>query len=65
MADDLPPGVHFNADGRVATVVYEGVGPDPGVMTALQARVVPTGLVITTDPTPENTSPPNDRTIWS
>ncbi|MBN9522538.1 hypothetical protein J0H58_29120 [bacterium] len=27
-ADGLPPGVHLNADGRVATVVFEGVGPD-------------------------------------
>ncbi|HEX4610912.1 MAG TPA: hypothetical protein VH092_22165 [Urbifossiella sp.] len=26
MADDLPPGVHLNADGRVATVVTKGRG---------------------------------------
>jgi hypothetical protein len=28
MADDLPPGVHYNVDGRVASVVYEGPDPD-------------------------------------
>ena len=50
MVDDLPPGVHFNADGRVATVVYEGAGPDPAVMAGLQVRLVPSGLAITSAP---------------
>jgi len=38
MTDDLPPGVHFTADGRVATVVFVGAGPDEGVMAGLAAR---------------------------
>ncbi|MBN9521182.1 hypothetical protein J0H58_22120 [bacterium] len=50
MADDLPPGVHFNADGRVATVVFEGAGPDAKVLAGLEARWVPSGLVVTTHP---------------
>ena len=50
MADDLPPGVHFNADGRVATVVYEGKGPDAAVMAGLEVRLATTGLVVTTHP---------------
>jgi hypothetical protein len=39
MADDLPPGVHFNADGSVATVVFEGMGPE---VTRTQGIDVPT-----------------------
>ncbi|HEX4611067.1 MAG TPA: hypothetical protein VH092_22950 [Urbifossiella sp.] len=50
MADDLPPGVHYNADGRVATVVYEGVGPDTAVVAGLEARLAPSGLVVTARP---------------
>jgi hypothetical protein len=50
MADDLPPGVHFNADGRVATVVYEGREPDPAVLAGLEARLAQPGLVITSAP---------------
>lgn len=46
MADDLPPGVHFNADGRVATVVFEGAGPDEAVMVGLEAKFVAWGQVI-------------------
>jgi hypothetical protein len=40
MADGLPPGVHLNADGRVATVVFEGAGPIPAVLAGLEARLV-------------------------
>jgi len=47
MADDLPRGVHFNADGRVATVVFEGAGSDEAVMAGLEARLVRWGMVIT------------------
>jgi hypothetical protein len=50
MADDLPPGVHFNADGSVATVVFEGSEPDPAVLAGLHARLGPSGLVITAHP---------------
>jgi hypothetical protein len=50
MADDLPPGVHLSADGRVATVVCEASGPDPVVMTGLKERLSPAGLVVTAHP---------------
>jgi hypothetical protein len=50
MADDLPLGVHLNADGRVATVVFERAGPDEAVMAELEARLAPTGLVAITHP---------------
>jgi len=40
MADDLPPGVHLSAGGRVATVVFEGAGPKVAVMVGLEARLV-------------------------
>jgi hypothetical protein len=50
MADDLPAGVHFNVDGRVATVVYDGPEPDPAVLAALNARLAPSGLAITAAP---------------
>jgi hypothetical protein len=53
MADDLPPGVHYNADGRAATVVYEGAEPDRAVLAALHARVVSTGLVVTSHADPD------------
>ncbi|QDU23769.1 hypothetical protein [Urbifossiella limnaea] len=46
MADDLPPGVHFNADGRVTTVVYDGDGPDPVVLAGLEDRLTPVGKLI-------------------
>ncbi|HEX4609710.1 MAG TPA: hypothetical protein VH092_16040 [Urbifossiella sp.] len=52
MADDLSPGVHYHADGRVATVVYEGA--DPAVLAALQARVAPSGLIITRHQRPKD-----------
>ncbi|HYH64749.1 MAG TPA: hypothetical protein VD866_08660 [Urbifossiella sp.] len=39
-ADDLPPGVHFNTDGRVATVVFEVTGPDTVVMFGPEGRLV-------------------------
>jgi len=35
MADDLPPCVHLTAGGWVATVVFEGAGPDEAVMARL------------------------------
>ncbi len=50
MADDLPPGVHLNADGRVATVVFEGAGPDAAVTAGLEARLVRSGRVVITHP---------------
>ncbi len=46
MADDLPPGVHLNADGRVATVVFEGTRPAPAVLAGLEARLAGYGLVV-------------------
>jgi len=46
MSDGLPPGVHLNADGRVATVVFDGAAPDPAVMRGLEGRLVPWGLVV-------------------
>ncbi len=52
MADDLPPGVHLPADGRVATVVFEGAGPDAAVMAGLQKRLVAFALEVTSTPTP-------------
>ncbi|HYH63334.1 MAG TPA: hypothetical protein VD866_01410 [Urbifossiella sp.] len=48
MADGLPPGVYFNVNGRVATVVFEGAGPDEAVMAGLEARLVAWGKVIQT-----------------
>ena len=36
MADDLTPGVHFAADGRVAMVVFEGAERDGAVMAGLE-----------------------------
>lgn len=50
MADDLPPGVHLNADGSVATVVFDGAEPDPAVMAGLEARLGRAGLAITARP---------------
>jgi len=50
MADDLPPGVHLNVDGRVATVVFEGAGPDGAVVAGLEARLITSGLVVTAHP---------------
>jgi hypothetical protein len=50
MADGLPPGVHFNADGSVATVVFDGPVPDPAVMAELSARLASSGLAITAHP---------------
>ena len=50
MADDLPPGVHFNVDGSVATVVFEGAEPDPVVLAGLHPRLGPWGLTITAHP---------------
>ena len=29
LAADRPPGIYFNADGRVAAVVFAGPDPDP------------------------------------
>ena len=49
-ADDLPPGVHFNADGRVATVVFEGAGPDAAAMAGLEARPAEWGTGTLTSP---------------
>lgn len=48
MADDLPPGVHFNVDGRVVTVVFEGAGPDESVLAGLEARSAVSGLMVVT-----------------
>jgi hypothetical protein len=50
MADDLPPGVHYTADGRVATVAFDGAGPDRTVMAELEARLSRSGLAITAHP---------------
>jgi hypothetical protein len=50
MADDLPPGVHFNGDGRVATVVSEGMVPDPSVKASLGGRLSASGLLVITPP---------------
>ena len=50
IADGLPPGVHFNVDGSVATVVFEGAEPDPAVLAGLNARLAPSGLALTTHP---------------
>ncbi len=47
MADGLPPGVHFNPDGSVATVVFDGPAPDPAMLAGLHARLGPSGLAIT------------------
>lgn len=47
MADDLSPGVHFNVDGRVATVVFEGARPDEAVVAGLEVRLGTSGLVAT------------------
>jgi hypothetical protein len=47
MADDLTVEVHFNADGRAETVVFEGVGPDPAVVAELEARPGVSGLADT------------------
>jgi hypothetical protein len=44
MTDDLPHGVHFNVDGRVATAVFEGAGPDPAVLAGSEDRLAPSGL---------------------
>ncbi|QDU21282.1 hypothetical protein [Urbifossiella limnaea] len=50
MADDLPPGVYFEDDGRVATVVFDGTGPDPAALAGLEARLTTSSVVITTPP---------------
>jgi hypothetical protein len=50
MADDLPAGAHFNDDGRVATVVFEGTEADPAVLAGLEARLAGSGLLITSRP---------------
>lgn len=55
-ADDLPPDVHFGADGRVATVVFEGAGPDEAVVAALAARLAAWKPIVTAAP---DCSPPN------
>jgi hypothetical protein len=52
IAADLPPGVHFNVDGRVATVVFDGAEPDPEVLVGLEARLVVWGNVIQTHTNP-------------
>jgi len=38
--------VSLNADGSVATYVFEGTAPDPGVLTPLEARLAPWGLTV-------------------
>jgi hypothetical protein len=47
LAEDLPPGVHFNVDGSVATVVFDGPEPDPAVLAGLHARLDPSGPAVT------------------
>ena len=44
------PGVYYNVDGAVATLVHEGNQPDPKALDALQAQLAPDGLVIILDP---------------
>lgn len=63
-ADGLPPGIHLNADGRVATVVFEGAGPGAAVMARLEARLAGWGKVITAGPE-QVTAPPSVRDDWA
>jgi hypothetical protein len=50
MADGQGPGVYFNADGRVATVVFAGKEPDPAVFAGLKARLAPGGMSVVSHP---------------
>jgi hypothetical protein len=50
MADDLPPGVHITAGGRVATVVFEGAGPDEAVMAELEGQLALARMGVSTHP---------------
>jgi hypothetical protein len=43
MAEGHEPGVYFNADGGVATVVFAGREPDPAVLAPLEERLSPWG----------------------
>ncbi len=50
MADDLPVGVHFNADRRVALVVFDGAGPHRAVLAGFEDRLTPIGMLIISAP---------------
>jgi len=54
MAEGRPPGVYLKADGAVATVVFEGLEPDPAVLTPLQARMASWGLTVICHPGENN-----------
>src|SRR3954464_8152818 len=58
-AHGRPPGVYFNADGRVATVVFAGDKPDEKVLARLQARMPKWGLTIICNPA--TITPPTDH----
>jgi hypothetical protein len=47
MADGRPPGVYYNVDRKVATVVFDGLEVDPAVLAPLEARLAPWGMLIT------------------
>ena len=49
-ADGQPPGVYYNVDGKVATMVVDESGPDPAVLASLQARLPPWGLTLICHP---------------
>ena len=51
MAEGDSPGVYYNSDGRVATLVFVGPEPDAAVLTSLEARLAPWGKVIVAHPT--------------
>ena len=44
------PGVYYNVDGTVATLVHEGDQPDPISLDALKTQLAPDGLAIILDP---------------
>jgi hypothetical protein len=62
MAEGRPPGVYYNADGRVATVVFAGPGPDRAMLGSLEARLAPWGMVIVNHPEEEPSRP---STVWA
>lgn len=49
-AEGRPPGTYFNADRAVATVVFAGPEPDPGVLAPLQGRMPTWGLTLVCQP---------------
>jgi hypothetical protein len=57
MADDLPPGVYLTADGRAATVVFEGAKADPAALAGLGARLAQWGTILAASPDAVTTTP--------